>query len=118
MGSIGVNIGALKESLFRTGADDVPQIARVLGVLYLSGGLLVLLSLVLSHPEDAYLPGLYAIVCVGIFGGIGMVAWARHARAWTVHAVLAAGTIFVCLAEYAAGVGAGVYSLMFFWVVL
>ena len=113
-----MSIGAIKESLFRTGADDVPQMSRVLGVLYLSGGLLVLLSLLLSHPEDAFEPGLYGIVAIGVLGGIGHILWARHARAWMVHGVLAAGTFLICLAEYFAGVGAGVYSAMFLWVVL
>ncbi len=113
-----MSFGVIKESLFRTGADDVPQMSRVLGVLYLSGGLLVLLSLLLPHPENAYVPGLFGIVGVGLGFGIVGIVWARHARAWMVHAVLAAGTLFICLAEYAAGVGAGVYSAMFLWVVL
>ncbi len=113
-----MGVGAIKESLFRTGADDVPQVARILGVLYLSGGLLVVLSLVFGLPEDASLPGLYGIVAVAIVVGTCLIAGASHARAWMVHAVLAAGTILICLAEYAAGVGGGVYSAMFVWVVL
>ena len=113
-----MSIGAIKESLFRTGADDVPQMSRVLGVLYLSGGLLVLLSLALAHPEDSFVPGLFGIVAVGILGGTAGIIWARYTRAWMVHSVLAAGTFFICLADYFAGVGAGVYSAMFVWVVL
>jgi diguanylate cyclase (GGDEF)-like protein len=113
-----MSIGAIKEGLFRTGADDVPQMSRVLGVLYLSGGLLVLLSLLLPHPEDAFVPGLFGIVGIGVIGGTIGIVWARHARAWMVHGVLAAGTFFICLADYFAGVGAGVYSAMFVWVVL
>ena len=113
-----MSIGAIKESLFRTGADDVPQMSRVLGVLYLSGGLLVLLSLLLPHPDGAFVPGLFGIVGIGVVGGTIGIVWARHARAWMVHGVLAAGTFFICLAEYFAGVGAGVYSAMFVWVVL
>ncbi|MDX6588368.1 MAG: hypothetical protein QOI31_2841 [Solirubrobacterales bacterium] len=113
-----MSIGAIEEGLFRTGADDVPQMSRVLGVLYLSGGLLVLLSLLLPHPEDAFVPGLFGIVGIGVIGGTIGIVWARHARAWMVHGVLAAGTFFICLADYFAGVGAGVYSAMFVWVVL
>ena len=113
-----VSIGAIKESLFRTGADDVPQMARVLGVLYLSGGLLVLLSLILEHPDGAFVPGLYGMVGIGVFGGTGLIVWARHVRAWMVHVILAAGTAFISLADYFAGVAAGVYSAMFVWVVL
>ena len=115
---LGVSIGDIKEGLFRTGSDDTPQMARVLGVLYLSGGLLILLSLLFTHPENAYVEGLFGIVCIGVLGGVCLISWARLVRAWMVHAVLALGTILICLAEYAAGVGAGVYSAMFFWVVL
>jgi diguanylate cyclase (GGDEF)-like protein len=114
----GMSIGVIKEGLFRTASDDVPQMSRVLGVLYLSGGLLILLSLLLPHPGDAYEPGLFGIVGVGVFGGTAGIVWARHARAWMIHVVLAAGTLFICLADYFAGVGAGVYSAMFVWVVL
>ncbi len=113
-----MSIGAIKEGLFRTGADDVPQMSRVLGVLYLSGGLLVLLSLLFPHPDDAFVPGLFGLVAIGAFGGTALIVWARHARAWMVHGVLAAGTAFICLADYFAGVVAGVYSAMFVWVVL
>jgi len=113
-----MSIGAIKESLFRTGADDVPQMSRVLGVLYFSGGVLVFLSLVLPHPEGAFVPGLVGIIGIGVVGGTIGIVGARHARAWMVHGVLAAGTFFICLADYFAGVGAGVYSAMFVWVVL
>jgi len=113
-----MSIGAIKESLFRTGADDVPHMSRVLGVLYLCGGFLVMLSLLLPHPDDAYVPGLLGIVGVGVVGGTIGIVWARLARAWMVHLVLAAGTFFICLADYFAGVVAGVYSAMFVWVVL
>ena len=102
-----MSLGAIKESLFRTGSDDVPQMSRTLGVLYLSGGLLILLSLLLSHPEDAFEPGLYGIVAIGVFGGAGQIVWARQARAWMVHGILAAGTFLICLAEYFADMPLG-----------
>ena len=95
-----MSIGAIKESLFRTGADDVPQMSRVLGVLYFSGGLLVFLSLLLPHPDDAFVPGLSESLGSVVVGGTIGIVWARHARAWMVHGVLAAGTFFICLADY------------------
>jgi len=113
-----MSVGAIKDSLSRAGTDDVPQMARVLGVLYLSGGLLVFLSLLLEHPEGAFVPGLYGIVGVGVCGGIGLIVCAGHVRAWMVHAILAAGTALISLADYFAGVAAGVYAAMFVWVVL
>ena len=113
-----MSLGAVKESLSRTGADNVPQMARFLGVLYLCGGLLVLLSLLLAHPEDSFEPGLFGIVAIAVAVGAIGIAGAKHARAWMVHSAVAVGTALICLAEYFAGVAAGVYSAMFVWVVL
>lgn len=92
--------------------------SRVLGVLYLSGGLLVLLSLLEPHPEDAVTAGLYGIVGIAVAVGSASIIWAKHAREWVVHAVLAAGTGLICLCVYFSGVAAGIYSAMFVWVVL
>lgn len=105
-------------SLLRTGSDDPGYMSRVLGVLYLSGGLLVLLSLLLPHPEGLFRLGLYGIVGVGVVVGSASIIWAKHARTWTVHTVLAAGTGFICLCVHFSGVAAGIYSAMFIWVLL
>jgi len=102
----------------RTGARDPPLASRVIGVLYLAGGLLVLLSLLLPHPESTNTWGLGAIAGTGVAGGAASYTWARHARRWTVHVVLAGGTALVCLCIYFSGIAAGVYSAMFVWVVL
>lgn len=104
--------------LLRTGANDPSHISRVLGVLYLAGGLLVLLSLQLSHPDAAIRPGLWGIAVVGFVFGSASIIWAKHARLWTVHTVLAFGTACVSLCVYFAGVASGVYSAMYVWVVL
>lgn len=113
-----MDIGAVRKTLFRTGKDDIPQMSRVLGVLYLSGGVLVLISLLMPHPGEAFEPGLWAICGVGFIGGATLIVWARHARGWMMHAVLAAGTVLICLCEVSAGVATGAYSAMFVWVVM
>ena len=103
---------------FRSGARDPAMTTRVIGVLYLAGGLLVLLSLYLPHPDEAERMGLLAIAVTGFLVGGASLIWAKHARNWTVHTVLAAGTGLVSLCVYLSGVAAGVYSVMFVWVVL
>lgn len=108
----------MRYALLRTGGQDAPQMSRALGVLYVSGGLLVLLSLLLPHPDDANKSGLIAIVGIGLVVGSASIIWARHARVWVVHGVLAAGTTCICLCVYFAGVDLGIYSFMFVWVVL
>ena len=108
----------INHTLLRTGANDPAQISRVMGVLYVSGALLVLLSLLLPHPEDVVGLGLYGIVGVAVVVGSVSIACAEHARPWTVHTVLATGTGLICLCVYFSGVAAGIYSAMFIWVVL
>ena len=92
--------------------------SRVLGLFYLAGGLLVLLSLVLPHPEGSNDIGLSALAGTAAVVGAASLIWAMHARMWTVHAVLATGTGLISLCVYFSGVAAGVYSAMFVWVVL
>jgi diguanylate cyclase (GGDEF)-like protein len=100
------------------GVDDPINMARALAVLYLSGGLLVLLSLLLPHPQDANVVGLWTMVGIGFGAGIGGLIWARHARVWMVQAMLAFGTACISLCVLFSGVGAGIYSFMFVWVAL
>jgi diguanylate cyclase (GGDEF)-like protein len=107
-----------RHTLLRTGAHDGPQMARALGVLYLSGALLILVSSLLPHPEGAREGGLAAIVGIGIAGGSSCLIGAKHARVWMVHAVLAFGTACISLSIFFAGDGAGVNPFMFVWVVL
>ena len=110
--------GSVRRALLRTGAGDLRLTSRVLGVFYLSGSLLVFLSLLLPHPEGANAAGLLAIAGTAVVIGSTSILWARHARRWTVHAVLAAGTGLICLCIFFAGVATPVYAAMFLWVVL
>ncbi len=108
---------ALRHSL-RTGARDPAMTSRVLGVFYLAGGLFVLLSLLLPHPKEADALGLFGIAGLAAVVGSASLIWAKHARMWTVHTVLATGTGLISLCVYFSGVAAGIYSAMFVWVVL
>lgn len=102
----------------RSGARDPAMTSRVLGVFYLAGALLVLLSVMLPNPEGADEVGLFGIAGLAVLVGSASLIWAKHARTWTVHAVLAAGTGLISLCVYFSGVAAGIYSAMFVWVVL
>ena len=62
--------------------------------------------------------GLFGIAGLGALVGGASMIWACHARTWTVHAVLAAGTGLVCLCVYFSGVATAIYPMMFVWVVL
>jgi diguanylate cyclase (GGDEF)-like protein len=107
----------LRHSL-RTGTRDTVLASRVLGVLYLAGGLFVAFSVLLPHPEEADARALLGIA--GLAGAVGGASlfWAKRAHVGIVHGVLAAGTGLVSLCIYFSGVAAGIYSAMFVWVVL
>jgi diguanylate cyclase (GGDEF)-like protein len=92
--------------------------SRVLGVFYLAGSLLVIASLFLPHPAGANSAGLLAVASAALVGGYGSLFAAKNVRIWTVHAVLAFGTVLICLCIHFAGVVSGIYSAMFIWVVL
>lgn len=102
----------------RTGARDPAMTSRVLGVLYLAGASLVLLSILLPHPQGVNIPGLSGIAGSAAVVGSASLIWANRARIWTVHTVLAVGTGLISLCVYFSGVAAGIYSAMFVWVVL
>jgi len=104
--------------LLRTGERDPGLASRVLGVFYLAGALLVLLSILLPHPGGADSTGLLGICVSATVVGSASLIWASHARLWSVHAVLAAGTALISLCVFFAGVATGIYSAMFVWVVL
>lgn len=106
------------QALRLTAADDPAAQSVVLGMLYLSGALLVLLSLLLPHPGGASKPGLWGICALATFVGAALVVWAGYTREWVLHVVLAAGTALICLCVLFAGVAAGIYSAMFIWVLL
>jgi diguanylate cyclase (GGDEF)-like protein len=108
----------MRDALRLTGTEDPALISRFLGALYIAGGLLVMLSLLLPHPEGTFKPGLWGIAVVALLIGSACILRAKHARLWSLHAILAIGTGLICLCVYFAGVAAGVYSAMFVWVVL
>ena len=102
----------------RLGDRDLATATQVLGVLYLAGAVLVVLSVVLPHPRDANVEALCAVALLATVVGGASLTWAELARPWIVHAALGAGTGLVSLCIYFAGVASGLYSSMFVWVVL
>ncbi|MGA7398227.1 MAG: GGDEF domain-containing protein, partial [Solirubrobacterales bacterium] len=87
-------------------------------MLYLAGVVLVVLSVVLPHAQDANTRGLCAIAGFAAVVGGASLLWPDRARPWMVHAALAAGTGLVSLCIFFAGIATGLYSPMYIWVVL
>lgn len=96
---------------------DTARTARVSGVLYICGGILLLVSLLLPHPEADPRP-LYGIAAMALSGGLFMFRYAERLVPWMIHGVLGSASVLVSLAVLASGVPVSVYSTMFVWVVI
>lgn len=102
----------------RSGTRDTATATQVLGVLFLSGAFLAVTSVVLPHPSRVDTKAIVTIAVVATIVGIASLIWLNHARRWMVHVALALGTGLIALCVYFGGMGTGVYSPMFVWVVL
>lgn len=102
----------------RSGASDPATLVRVIAVLYLAGAILVAVSVLLPHPQDAKTLGLGAVAGFASIAGSAGLIWADRIPDWYAQLFLAAGTILIALCVYFSGVASGLYSAMFVWVVL
>lgn len=91
--------------------------AQVVGVLFVLGGLLGAISLVLPHPASGDLE-IWGVVVVAVLVGVSLVVWRAIVPHWLLHATVAFGALLVNVMALASGVAAGVYAGMFCWVVL
>jgi diguanylate cyclase (GGDEF)-like protein len=92
--------------------------SRVSGVLYICGAWLIVISLALPHPmtaEEGWLSGI-AIVAA-LVGGL-LYRFSGRVQTWMIHLTLVTASVLVSLAVYFSGLAAGVYSVMFVWVVI
>lgn len=94
------------------------MIAAVVGLLYVAGGLLVTLSMLLPHPEQADMEAILAVALLALALGPALLLWRARVGVAGLHAAIALGSGLICLVIYLSGVAAGVYSAMFVWIVL
>jgi diguanylate cyclase (GGDEF)-like protein len=96
---------------------DTGLIARVIGVLYASGAVLVTASLLLPHPSDSEDIGILAIAATAAIAATLLWVLARRLPAWLLQVTIALGSVLISLAVYFAGQPSA-YVAMFIWVVL
>jgi diguanylate cyclase (GGDEF)-like protein len=107
-----------------TAAPDGPEIwdmdprlgARALGWLFVSGATIGLLSLLLPHPPEANVGGLYLNIGLAGVGGAALLLGASHVRVWALHVALALGTLLIARAVVLSGDAVSFYSVWFIWV--
>ena len=90
--------------------------ARIAGLLYISGAVLNFLALRLPHPEGSFEPGLLAVATAASVTGVAFIRWASRIPVWLIHASIAAGAALVALCVYFSGETASVYATMAVWV--
>ena len=99
-------------------ADDPRLMSRALGLMLLCGGLILLAGTALAPPGHANGGGIHAVVLVAVALGGGALAWARHARMWTAHALFAGGSALICLGTYFTGAATGLYAVLVLWLAI
>jgi diguanylate cyclase (GGDEF)-like protein/PAS domain S-box-containing protein len=95
-----------------------PLLARAVGALFVFGGVLGLVSLLLPHPPESNDEALFIIDAIAFALGGTYVAAARQIPRWLIHFTIAGSSALICSAIYFSGVAAGLYASMFVWVVL
>jgi len=90
--------------------------ARVLGALFLAGGTLALLALVLPHPA-AFDGRAILLLASAAYGAAAMlVVLGARLRVWAFHSAVCLGTVLIAAACYWSGETQSAFSLFFLWV--
>jgi diguanylate cyclase (GGDEF)-like protein len=97
--------------------SDTGLIARVIGVLYAAGAVLVTASLLLPHPSDSDDPAILAIAATA--ATVTTLLWVLAPRlpSWVVQVTIGLGSVLISLCVYFAGQPSA-YVAMFIWVVV
>jgi diguanylate cyclase (GGDEF)-like protein len=99
-------------------STDLALMARVSGVLYICGAWLVVISLALPHPMSAKEGLLSAVALLAALCGGLLYRFSGRVSVWLIHATLGSAAVLVSLCVYLSGAVAGVYSVMFVWIVI
>ena len=96
---------------------DTGLIARVIGVLYAAGAILVAVSLLLPHPDPGNDGGIMALAGIAALGSALLLTLASRLPAWVLQVAIGFGSALISLCVYFAGQPSA-YAAMFVWVVL
>ncbi|MBA2794285.1 MAG: SpoIIE family protein phosphatase, partial [Thermoleophilaceae bacterium] len=91
--------------------------ARALGYLFIAGGVVAGLTLLLPH-DDAVRDGpIFALVVIAAVVGVTVLVKAESVPDWALHAAVASGTLILSAANYFVGTTAS-YPFLYSWVAL
>ncbi len=92
--------------------------ARSLGLLYLAGATIGLISLFLPRAPHANVGALAVNIAMAYVGGVIVLNVFRRMPAWTFHIAILAGTALITRAVYYSGEGVSYYGIWYVWVAL
>ena len=94
---------------------EEPLLTRVIGVLFICGGILMLVSLLLPHPAPSNTDALWILDAIAFGSGSLMAGFAPALPRWLIQGAIGVGSALIALAVLFSGAG-GLYSFMFVWV--
>ncbi len=97
-------------------ALDASMRARGLGWLYVAGGTIGALSLVLPHSPEADELALWSNIGLALLAGVFLLAIGSRLPLWSFHLATAAGTVLIARAVLHSGEAVSFYSVWFIWV--
>jgi diguanylate cyclase (GGDEF)-like protein len=90
--------------------------ARAMALLFLAGGTIGAVSMVLPHSATANDAALWSNIALAYLAGVLLVALGRRLPAWAFHVFLAVGGVLVLRATLVSGEVNSFYSVWFLWI--
>src|SRR5690349_2912783 len=97
-------------------SGDTTMLARIMGLLYVAGSTIGVLSLVLPHSAAANEVALYSNITLAYLTGAALLVWRQRVRPWMLHAILIAGVLVIARAIHYSGEATSFYSTWFIWI--
>jgi diguanylate cyclase (GGDEF)-like protein len=98
------------------GFDQPEMMAFALGFLYVAGGLIGALSLLLPHPPQFDEGQLWINIAIAFFSGVTLLGLRRVFPLWAIQVAVLAGTVVVTRAVYYGMDPSGYYTFWYLWV--
>jgi diguanylate cyclase (GGDEF)-like protein len=100
----------------RRSFDQPATMGRVLGALFLAGGAIGALSLVIPHPSEYDSGALWVNVALAFVFGAAVILASKRLTIWTLQLCVLAGTIVVTRAVYYGHDPSGYYTFWYLWI--
>src|SRR4051794_28284025 len=90
--------------------------ARAMASLYIAGGVIGAVSLVLPHASGANEGALWSNTALALVGGVLLLVVGPRLPGWAFHAFLATGAVLITRAVLTSGENTSFYSVWFLWI--